>query len=154
MDLTPFAGDNIELYFTYWTDGYTNLAGWYVDDIEIPEIGFLDNVENGVNGWTVNAGWSITTGVIENDFRVNVIETTTLIKKSETRTKYHISPMKLNDATEDGQELIKVVNTATVQTGPAVLVMASQPGYEHTYATDFVILIEDPPFSWIHSWTH
>jgi hypothetical protein len=154
MDLTPFAGHDIELYFTYWTDGYTNLQGWYIDDIEIPQIGFSDNVESGVNGWTVNAGWSITTGVIENDFRVNVIETTTLIKKSETRTMYHISPMKLNDATETGKENIKVVNTATVQTGPAVLVMASQPGYEHTWQTEFLFLADDPPFSLIHSWTH
>lgn len=154
MDLTPFAGHDIELYFTYWTDGYTNLQGWYVDDIQIPEIGFSDNVESGANGWTFNAGWSITTGVIENDFRVNVIETTTLIKKSETRTMYHISPMKLNDATETGKENIKVVNTATVQTGPAVLVMASQPGYEHTWQTEFLFLADDPPFSLIHSWTH
>jgi hypothetical protein len=154
MDLTLFAGHNIELYFTCWTDGAINLQGWYIDDIEIPEIGFSDNVESGANGWTANAGWSITTGVIENDFRVNVIETTTLFKKSETRTMYHISPMKLNDATETGKENIKVVNTPTVQTGPAVLVMASQPGYEHTWATEFLFLADDPPFSLIHSWTH
>jgi hypothetical protein len=153
MDLTAFAGHNIELYFTYWTDGYTNLLGWYIDDIEIPQIGFSDNVESGANGWTRNAGWFITTGVIENDFRVNVIETTTLIKKSETRTMYHISPMKLNDVTEDGQELIEVVNTKTMQTGPAVLVMASQPGYEHTWQTGFYFLVDDPPFSLIHDWT-
>jgi hypothetical protein len=154
MDLALFKGHNIELYFTYWTDGAVNLVGWYVDDIEIPEIGFSDNVESGANGWTANEGWFITTGVIENDFRVNVIETTTLIKKSGTRTMYHISPMKLNDVTETGTELIKVVNTPTVQTGPAVLVMASQPGYEHVYATEFLFLVDDPPFSLIHSWTH
>jgi hypothetical protein len=154
MSLNKFAGHSINMYFTYWTDPYTLGRGWYVDDIEIPEIGFFDNVESGANGWTVNAGWSITTGVIENDFRVNVIETTNLIKKSETRTMYHISPMKLNDVTETGTENIKVVNTATVQTGPAVLVMASQPGYEHVYATEFLFLVDDPPFSLIHSWTH
>ena len=154
MSLNKFAGHSINMYFTYWTDPYTLGRGWYVDDIEIPEIGFFDNVESGANGWTVNAGWYITTGVIENDFRVNVIETTNLIKKSETRTMYHISPMKLNDVTETGTENIKVVNTATVQTGPAVLVMASQPGYEHVYATEFLFLVDDPPFSLIHSWTH
>jgi hypothetical protein len=62
--------------------------------------------------------------------------------------------MKLNDVTETGTENIKVVNTATVQTGPAVLVMASQPGYEHVYATELLFLVDDPPFSLIHSWTH
>ena len=154
MNLADFAGHDVDIYFTYWTDPYTLGLGWYIDDVEIPEIGFFDDVEAGAGGWTANAGWSITTGVVENDFRVNVIETTTFIKKSETRTMYHISPMKLDDVTEDGQELIKVVNTATVQTGPAVLVMASQPGYEHSFATEFLFLVEDPPYSFIHSWTH
>ncbi len=154
MALSDFAGHDIELYFTYWTDPYTLGRGWYIDDVEIPELGFFDDVEGGANGWIANAGWSITMGVVENDFRVNVIETTTLIKKSETRTMYHISPMKLNDATEEGQELIKVVNTATVQTGPAVLVMASQPGYEHVYATELLFIVDDAPFEFIHYWTH
>jgi hypothetical protein len=154
MDLSAFAGKSIELYFTYWTDPYTLGRGWYIDDIEIPELGFFDNVEGGANGWTANAGWYITTGVLENDFRVNVIETTTFIKKSGTRTMYHISPMTLDDATEEGEELIKVVNTASVQTGPAVLVMASQPGYEHVYATELLFIVDDAPFEFIHWWTH
>jgi len=60
MDLTPFANHTIELCFTYWTDPYVQELGWYIDDIEIPEIGFFDDVESGPNGWTYN-GWDITT---------------------------------------------------------------------------------------------
>jgi len=60
MDLTPFANHPIELYFTYWTDPFVLELGWYVDDIEIPEIGFTDDVESGPKNWTYN-GWSITT---------------------------------------------------------------------------------------------
>ena len=60
MDLTPFADHTIELYFTYWTDPYVLELGWFIDDIEIPEIGFFDDVESGPNGWTYN-GWYITT---------------------------------------------------------------------------------------------
>lgn len=60
MDLTPFANHTIELYFTYWTDPYALERGWYIDDIEIPEIGFFDDVESGPNDWTYN-GWYITT---------------------------------------------------------------------------------------------
>jgi len=60
MDLTLFAGHTIELYFTYWTDPYVLGLGWYIDDIEIPEIGFFDDVESGPNDWTYN-GWYITT---------------------------------------------------------------------------------------------
>ena len=60
MDLTPFANHTIELSFTYWTDPYVAELGWYIDDVEIPEIGFFDDVETGSNGWTYN-GWYITT---------------------------------------------------------------------------------------------
>ncbi len=60
MNLTQFAGHTIELYFTYWTDGYVLELGWYVDDVGIPEIGFFDDVESGSSGWTHN-GWQIAT---------------------------------------------------------------------------------------------
>ena len=60
MDLTQFANHTIELYFTYWTDYLILESGWYIDDIEIPEIGFFDDVESGENGW-IYAGWSIIT---------------------------------------------------------------------------------------------
>jgi parallel beta-helix repeat protein len=60
MNLTRFAGHAIELYFTYWTDPYAEELGWYVDDVEIPEIGFFDDVESGSNGWSANPGWHIT----------------------------------------------------------------------------------------------
>jgi hypothetical protein len=143
MSLTPFAGHNIELYFTYWTDPYTLGYGYAVDDIAIPEIGFFDNVESGANGWTFNAGWKMTGGV-ENDFRVNFIETTNFIKGTDIRTMYHISPVGLNDVSETGQELLKVVNTPTVQTGPAVFVGASQPGYEHSFSTTLDLYVGSP----------
>jgi hypothetical protein len=60
MDLTPFANHTVELYFTYWTDYMILEHGWYIDDIEIPEIGFYDDVESGADGWSTE-GWYITT---------------------------------------------------------------------------------------------
>jgi len=145
MDLTLFAGHDIELYFTYWTDPYTLGYGWAVDDIEIPEIGFFDDVESGANGWTYNAGWAMAGGV-ENDFRVNFIEITNFIKKTETRSMYYISPVKLDDATETGSEMLKAINTPTVVTGPEVLVAASQPGYEHGFSTTLDFYTDIQPF--------
>ena len=143
MDLAPFAGHNIELYFTYWTDGATVGYGFAVDDIEIPEISFFDNVESGANGWAFDAGWKIMGGV-ENDFRVNFIETTNFIKGTSTRTMYHISPVTIDDITETGQELLKVVDTTTVKTGPAVFVGANQPGYEHMFSTTIDLYVGYP----------
>jgi hypothetical protein len=146
MDLTPFAGHNIELYFTYWTDGYTLWQGWYIDDIEIPEISFYDNVESGPDGWTVYAGWYITTGVVENDFKVNFIQTINIYTKFNEQTIHIISPMCINDATEEGWKLLLAIDMKCVTTGPSVMVVASQPGYEHSFATSFYFLADIQPF--------
>jgi hypothetical protein len=73
MDLTPFANDNIELNFVYWTDGASNGMGIFMDDIEIPELGFSDNVEADVNGWT-NEGWIRTTGLETNHWQGTVVD--------------------------------------------------------------------------------
>ena len=136
MDLTLFAGHSVELYFTYWTDPYTLGRGWYVDDIEIPQLGFLDNVESGVNGWTVNAGWSITTGVIPNKFEVNFIQTLTLSICKKTTIQHFITPMWLNKA-QDGSTILPAINTKVATFGPAVMIVANQPGYENSFGTYF-----------------
>jgi hypothetical protein len=134
MSLAPFAGHDIELYFTYWTDPYTLGRGWYIDDIEISELGFSDNVESGVNGWIVNAGWYITTGVIPNKFEVNFIQTVTLNVCKKVTTLHYISHMYLNKA-QDGCMLLPALNTKIATFGPSVMVVANQPGYEHSWST-------------------
>jgi hypothetical protein len=136
MDLTPFAGHNIELYFTYWTDGATEMRGWYVDDIEIPELGFIDNVEGGANGWIVNDGWFITTGIVPNKFQVNFIQKLTLTMCKKTMTMYYVNHMWLNKA-QDGSIILPALNTKYATFGPSVMVLANQPGYEHNYGTYF-----------------
>lgn len=39
FDLTPYAGKKIHLAFNYMTDWGSNGAGWYLDDLAVPEIG-------------------------------------------------------------------------------------------------------------------
>lgn len=74
MDLTPFAGHTIDLYFTTWQDGAFTLQMMYVDDISIPELGFFDDVEAGEDGWT-STGWYITDGIQDNGYGVVTIDT-------------------------------------------------------------------------------
>jgi hypothetical protein len=73
MDLTPFAGHSIDLYFTTWQDGAFTLQMMYVDDIAIPEIGFFDDVEAGEDGW-VSTGWYVTDGILDNGFGVMTLD--------------------------------------------------------------------------------
>jgi hypothetical protein len=136
MDLTPFAGHDIELYFTYWTDPAVTGQGWYVDDMEIPELGFSDNVEGGAGAWAVNAGWQITTGIIPNKFQVNFIQTVTLNICHKVTTLHYMSHMWLNKA-QDGCTLLPALNTKIATFGPSVMVVANQPGYEHGFGTNF-----------------
>jgi hypothetical protein len=68
VDLTPFAGRDVLLRFEYVTDQGTNLRGALVDDVAIPEIGFLDDAEADT-GWiaegffrsdnTIPQAWSV-----------------------------------------------------------------------------------------------
>lgn len=74
MDLSAFSGHSIDLYFTTWQDGAFTLQMMYVDDIEIPEIGYLDDVEAGEDGWT-STGWYVTDGIQANGFGVRTIDT-------------------------------------------------------------------------------
>ncbi len=74
MDLTPFAGHAIDLYFTTWQDGAFTLQMMYVDDISIPAIGFFDDVEAGEDGWA-SSGWYVTDGIQANGFGVRTIDT-------------------------------------------------------------------------------
>ena len=74
MDLTPFAGDTIDLYFRTWQDGAFTLQMMYVDDISIPELGFSDDVESGEDGWTAD-GWFISTGKFDNGWGLTAFDT-------------------------------------------------------------------------------
>lgn len=52
IDLTPYAGETIQIRLAYITDQLVTFGGIAFDDIAIPEIGFFDDVENQVEGWT------------------------------------------------------------------------------------------------------
>lgn len=51
MDLTPYAGKEILLRFWQINDQGFNAPGILLDDIRIPELGYVDDVEAGDGGW-------------------------------------------------------------------------------------------------------
>jgi hypothetical protein len=154
MDLTPFAGHKIELSFTYWTDGYTLASGWYIDDIEIPEIAFSDDCET-EGDWTVNDGWYLNDQIIYNDFEVAILQTQTYyLRDGSIYAQYHnIYPMAVDEDTEEGSMNLMSVNAYFYHsTDPRiatthVMVVANQPGYEHTFGTYYAFNAH-ARFSW------
>lgn len=51
IDLSPYAGQAIQLRFEVITDLSTNRDGIQIDDIEIPELGYFDGAEDDSGGW-------------------------------------------------------------------------------------------------------
>ncbi len=54
IDLTPYAGNVVQIRFEYLTDDAVNQAGWLIDDITIPEIGYSENFDSGTSDWTAS----------------------------------------------------------------------------------------------------
>ena len=86
MDLTPFAGHIIDLYFTTWQDGAFTLQMMYVDNINITADGIYeleyDNVPDEVlTDWDATpnfeggGSWSISLAFAENNWQATYIET-------------------------------------------------------------------------------
>ncbi len=98
MDLTPFAGHEIELHFRLWQDGAFTLMNMFVDDISIPEIGFFDDVESGVDGWTPN-GWVVSDGIFPNGWDMIVFD---FKAKNNGMELGGIWGMEVDFATQDG----------------------------------------------------
>lgn len=72
MDLTPYAGEVIQIRFEYVTDDAVNHVGLMLDDIAIPEIGFYDDVEEGSAGWTAH-GYARIDNVLSQRYLVQAI---------------------------------------------------------------------------------
>ena len=51
VDLTPYVGQEVWLRFEYITDDAVNRPGFLLDDIAIPEIGYMDDFEGDEGGW-------------------------------------------------------------------------------------------------------
>lgn len=71
-DLSPFAGKRVQLRFEHVTDGAINKAGFALDDIEVPEIGYRDGAE-GEQGWDAK-GFILSTNTIRERYLVQLIQ--------------------------------------------------------------------------------
>ena len=79
IDLSAYAGKKLLLRFEQVTDDSTNLAGFAVDDIEVPELGFQDGAD-GDNGWTAE-GFRRIEEPLAQDFIVQVVARNGSVKR-------------------------------------------------------------------------
>ena len=72
IDLTPYVGGRVLVRFEYITDEGVHLDGFVIDDIELPELAFLDDAE-GNAGWDAR-GFVRTDNTLRQRYIVQVIE--------------------------------------------------------------------------------
>ncbi|MDH3498925.1 MAG: immune inhibitor A [Acidimicrobiia bacterium] len=73
IDLTPYAGGEVLIRFEYITDLFENRAGMALDEIEIPEIGYVDGAED-ESDWVTN-GFIRMPGTLAQPWTVRVVDT-------------------------------------------------------------------------------
>jgi len=72
IDLSDYAGQKIWLSFEYITDAALNFPGLLIDDVEIPELGYSEDFENGAGGWETS-GFVRLDNTLQQRFVVQVI---------------------------------------------------------------------------------
>jgi hypothetical protein len=72
IDLSPYAGKQVQIRFEYVTDDALNDPGWVLDDIAIPELNYLDDVESGGEGWQAE-GFVRTNNFVPQSYLVQLI---------------------------------------------------------------------------------
>ena len=156
MDLTPFAGHTIDLYFTTWQDGAFTLQMMYVDDISIPEIGFFDDVEAGEGGWTTT-GWYVTDGILDNGWDATVVKfknvnASRYVRDYDTLGKYlWRRGMWMNPLTQSGTMYIG----ATKPESDHLRVAIVSNHADHILPSNYELTIEEfkwKKFRWWHRW--
>ncbi len=115
VDLTPFSGQSILLRFEYVTDDAVNLPGLCIDDISIPELNYLDNVE-------LKEDWQAD-GFIRID---NILSQTYIVQIIEKSSPPIINQIILNDQ-QEGEFIFAASNSKGVD-----IVLAVSPTTPHT----------------------
>lgn len=84
IDLTPYAGQEIQLRFEYVSMPLVEDRGFGVDNIAVPEIDFLDRADGDVEGWTF-AGWSAVNNLVPQQLLVQSITSGTQTEPPRVR---------------------------------------------------------------------
>ncbi|MGB7096404.1 MAG: choice-of-anchor J domain-containing protein, partial [Anaerolineales bacterium] len=72
IDLSEYSGKQIQVRFEYVTDAAVHGEGMVIDDIEIPEIGYFTDFEDGDGGWQGN-GWLRFQNMVPQTYRLTLI---------------------------------------------------------------------------------
>jgi hypothetical protein len=72
VDISQYAGKQIQLRFEYITDAAVNGEGLLLDDIAIPEAGYFSDFEQDDGGWEAN-GFARIQNLVPQNFKLSLI---------------------------------------------------------------------------------
>jgi hypothetical protein len=120
VDLTPYAGQHIQVRFEYITDDATTQPGMLIDDVSIPEIDYSDDFETADESW-ISEGWLLTNNVLPQRFLVQLVQ-----PSSETPVTRLLGPddtpqgeWEITVGGDTGRTILVVSGLAPVTTQPA-----------------------------------
>ena len=74
VDLTPYAGQKIQIGFQVINDAAVNLPGLAIDDVEIPEINYHEDFEKDSGGWQTD-GWIRSNNYVPQQYIAQLVST-------------------------------------------------------------------------------
>jgi hypothetical protein len=114
IDLSPFAGQELLLRFSYVTDPILTHGGIAFDNISIPQIDFYDDAENEQDGWQTQ-GFTRATHTIPQQWHLLLI------------TFPEGAPVVTELALDEDQSVTHTVNLDESEEEPLLIVAASAP---------------------------
>ena len=111
VDISQYAGKQVQLRFEYITDAAVNGEGFMLDDIAIPEIGYFSDFEQDAGGWEA-AGFVRIQNAIPQYYRLSLIT--------------------LGDTPQVLPVSLTADNTATISIGPEEAILVVSGTSRHT----------------------
>jgi hypothetical protein len=111
FDLGPYVGREVLVRFEYVTDDAIHSAGWLIDDVRVPELGYAEDMESGAGDWQAE-------GFVYSDNRVQQRWTVQLIVLSDGT---NVLPLPVD---EEGQGQISLRGLGS-EVDAAVLVISA-----------------------------
>lgn len=129
IDLSAYSGQQILLRFEQVTDDAVNHPGLMLDDIQIPEIDFFDDVESGLNGWQAE-GFVRVENNLPQHFLVQ------LLKLGDTVSVEYMALDETNAGTLVVDEFGTSFDEAVLIISGLTLVTTEAADYEYTIITE------------------
>ncbi len=120
VDLSQFAGEEVEIRFEYVTDAAVNGEGLLIDDIEIPAINYFSDFESDNGGWVAD-GWVRIQNILPQTYKVILLE----YKSGEV----YITELDLSDAQDFEVKINGKTNNKTILIVAGTTRFTRQPAY-------------------------